>query len=177
MCWSLERVALSILVLYMPLIQYVVALAVMEAVKSVCDKKVISNSFRCFHGSLISILTSELKIINIRSGTSTYRSKKFNVSAEGILVACLKEKNFLVPSFINLKCSLIYSCTEGLTSSGYLLAIGDDNQMYELHPDGNRSGQKKTMLQRFSCSILLEEATVVLSTPITQLLLASIIKE
>lgn len=132
MCWSLERVALSILVLYMPLIQYVVALAVMEAVKSVCDKKVISNSFRCFHGSLISILTSELKIINIRSGTSTYRSKKFNVSAgnrhyyfyylqvrwlckhllEGILVACLKEKNFLVPSFINLKCSLIYSCTE-----------------------------------------------------------------
>ena len=26
----------------------------------------------------------------------------------------------------------------GLTSSGYLLAIGDDNQMYELHPDGNR---------------------------------------
>ncbi|KDO80762.1 hypothetical protein CISIN_1g0175181mg, partial [Citrus sinensis] len=27
----------------------------------------------------------------------------------------------------------------GLTSSGYLLAIGDDNQMCELHPDGNSS--------------------------------------
>uniref|UniRef100_A0A1J3JCE4 Biotin--protein ligase 1, chloroplastic n=1 Tax=Noccaea caerulescens TaxID=107243 RepID=A0A1J3JCE4_NOCCA len=27
---------------------------------------------------------------------------------------------------------------QGLTSSGYLSAIGDDNQMCELHPDGNR---------------------------------------
>ncbi|CAL5333327.1 unnamed protein product [Camellia sinensis] len=27
----------------------------------------------------------------------------------------------------------------GLTSSGYLLALGEDNQMCELHPDGNRS--------------------------------------
>ena len=27
---------------------------------------------------------------------------------------------------------------QGLTSSGYLLAIGDDYQMCELHPDGNR---------------------------------------
>lgn len=27
---------------------------------------------------------------------------------------------------------------QGLTSSGYLLAIGDDSQMCELHPDGNR---------------------------------------
>uniref|UniRef100_A0A0A0LDB6 Biotin protein ligase C-terminal domain-containing protein n=1 Tax=Cucumis sativus TaxID=3659 RepID=A0A0A0LDB6_CUCSA len=26
---------------------------------------------------------------------------------------------------------------QGLTSSGYLLAIGDDYQMCELHPDGN----------------------------------------
>ncbi|XP_021748416.1 biotin--protein ligase 2-like isoform X2 [Chenopodium quinoa] len=26
---------------------------------------------------------------------------------------------------------------QGLTSSGYLLAIGDDGQMCELHPDGN----------------------------------------
>lgn len=29
-------------------------------------------------------------------------------------------------------------CLQGLTSSGYLLAVGDDNQMCELHPDGNR---------------------------------------
>ncbi|KAG4923711.1 hypothetical protein JHK87_049251 [Glycine soja] len=27
---------------------------------------------------------------------------------------------------------------QGLTSSGYLLAVGDDNHMCELHPDGNR---------------------------------------
>ncbi|KAF5954928.1 hypothetical protein HYC85_007784 [Camellia sinensis] len=27
---------------------------------------------------------------------------------------------------------------QGLTSSGYLLALGEDNQMCELHPDGNR---------------------------------------
>ncbi|GAU45408.1 hypothetical protein TSUD_134250 [Trifolium subterraneum] len=33
---------------------------------------------------------------------------------------------------------------QGLTSSGYLLAVGDDNQMCELHPDGNRIGQKET---------------------------------
>ncbi|KAJ4866053.1 Uncharacterized protein Rs2_52429 [Raphanus sativus] len=86
MCWSLERVALSILVLYMPLIQYVVALAVMEAVKSVCDKK----------EWYLNIQIKEVQCI---------------------LVACLKEKNFLVPSFINLKCSLIYSCTEDLNLS------------------------------------------------------------
>ena len=27
---------------------------------------------------------------------------------------------------------------QGLTTSGYLLAVGDDGQMCELHPDGNR---------------------------------------
>ncbi|CAK9135525.1 unnamed protein product [Ilex paraguariensis] len=27
---------------------------------------------------------------------------------------------------------------QGLTSSGYLLAIGEDGHMCELHPDGNR---------------------------------------
>ncbi|KAK6939824.1 Biotinyl protein ligase (BPL) and lipoyl protein ligase (LPL), catalytic domain, partial [Dillenia turbinata] len=36
---------------------------------------------------------------------------------------------------------------QGLTSSGYLLAVGEDNQMYELHPDGNRTGQQETELK------------------------------
>ena len=33
--------------------------------------------------------------------------------------------------------NLAYS-TQGLTSSGYLLAVGEDDKSYELHPDGNR---------------------------------------
>ncbi|GAB2290848.1 ATP-dependent 5'-3' DNA helicase hcs1 [Dionaea muscipula] len=35
---------------------------------------------------------------------------------------------------------------QGLTSSGYLLAVGDDGQLSELHPDGNRSRIKKRIL-------------------------------
>ncbi|EOA29075.1 hypothetical protein CARUB_v10025337mg, partial [Capsella rubella] len=37
---------------------------------------------------------------------------------------------------------------QGLTSSGYLLAIGDDNQMYELHPDGNSFDFFKGLVRR-----------------------------
>uniref|UniRef100_A0A7N2RB15 BPL/LPL catalytic domain-containing protein n=1 Tax=Quercus lobata TaxID=97700 RepID=A0A7N2RB15_QUELO len=37
---------------------------------------------------------------------------------------------------------------QGLTSSGYLLAIGEDNQMYELHPDGNSLDFFKGLIRR-----------------------------
>jgi biotin--protein ligase len=37
---------------------------------------------------------------------------------------------------------------QGLTSSGYLLAVGDDNQMYELHPDGNSFDFFKGLVRR-----------------------------
>ncbi|KAG9441746.1 hypothetical protein H6P81_017600 [Aristolochia fimbriata] len=37
---------------------------------------------------------------------------------------------------------------EGLTSSGYLLAIGEDGKYYELHPDGNSFDFFKGLVQR-----------------------------
>lgn len=37
---------------------------------------------------------------------------------------------------------------QGLTSSGYLLAIGEDNQMCELHPDGNSFDFFKGLVKR-----------------------------
>ncbi|KAB5568634.1 hypothetical protein DKX38_002427 [Salix brachista] len=40
-----------------------------------------------------------------------------------------KNENQVVESVVTI---------QGLTSSGYLLAISEDNHMCELHPDGNR---------------------------------------
>ncbi|KAI7741454.1 hypothetical protein M8C21_008534 [Ambrosia artemisiifolia] len=37
---------------------------------------------------------------------------------------------------------------QGLTSSGYLLAIADDGKMYELHPDGNSFDFFKGLVRR-----------------------------
>ncbi|KAJ6919972.1 biotin--protein ligase 2-like isoform X2 [Populus alba x Populus x berolinensis] len=37
---------------------------------------------------------------------------------------------------------------QGLTPSGYLLAIGEDNQMCELHPDGNSFDFFKGLVRR-----------------------------
>ncbi|KAK9945744.1 hypothetical protein M0R45_011243 [Rubus argutus] len=37
---------------------------------------------------------------------------------------------------------------QGLTSTGYLLAIGDDNQMCQLHPDGNSFDFFKGLVRR-----------------------------
>ncbi|XVF64632.1 hypothetical protein PTKIN_Ptkin09bG0183700 [Pterospermum kingtungense] len=177
-----------------PLVQYVVSLAVTEAIKDVCDR----NGFPCLDVRIKwpnDLYLNGLKVGGILC-TSTYKSKKFNVSS-GIglnvgnekpttcLNAALKElssttnefrKEDIMASFFN-KFEMLYDIfinqgfrtleelyyrtwlhsgqrvivqeknddrvvenvvtIQGLTSSGYLLAIGDDNQMCELHPDGN----------------------------------------
>ncbi|KAG5382091.1 hypothetical protein IGI04_033561 [Brassica rapa subsp. trilocularis] len=184
-----------------PLIQYVVGLAVTEAVKSVCDKKGLPYTDVKIKWRN-DIYLNSLKIGGVLPQRTDQRSVGLNVDNEQpttCLNAVLKDlspmsdlfkkKNFLVPSLIRLKRYLIYSCAQrfiskdmasqvtvmssvafsvwllsvkgfksrsfttghgftGLTSSGYLLAIGDDNQMYELHPDGNSFDFLKGLVRR-----------------------------
>ncbi|KAF3445708.1 hypothetical protein FNV43_RR10884 [Rhamnella rubrinervis] len=178
-----------------PLVQYVVSLAVTEAIKDICDKNGLP---------LVDVKIkwpNDLYLNNLKVGgilcTSTYTSKKFNISVGvGLNVdnekptTCLngflrelsvmtyqfKRKDILAAffdkfeQFYNLFVDQGFQSLEelyyktwlhsgqrvivqekneeqlvenvvtvqGLTSSGYLLAIGDDGQMCELHPDGNR---------------------------------------
>ncbi|XP_006405254.2 biotin--protein ligase 2 isoform X1 [Eutrema salsugineum] len=187
-----------------PLIQYVVSLAVTEAVKDVCDKKGLP------YIDVKIKWPNDLYLNGLKVGgilcTSTYRSKKFHVSVgvglnvdneqpttclntvlkdispastllkrEEILGAFFHKFEkffdlFIDQGFKSLE-ELYYRTwlhseqrviteekmedrvvqnvvtIQGLTSSGYLLAIGDDKQMYELQPDGNRSSPKKNMIQ------------------------------
>ncbi|KAH7524484.1 hypothetical protein FEM48_Zijuj06G0124100 [Ziziphus jujuba var. spinosa] len=218
-----------------PLVQYVVSLAVTEAIKDICDKNVSFSVCVTFIVRLESSVSAmamqenvkglpyvdvkikwpnDLYLNNLKVGgilcTSTYKSKKFNISAgdwtlpladhvqiciglnvdnekpticlNGLLrelsvVAYQFEREDILASFFN-KFEIFYDLfmdqgfqsleelyyktwlhsgqrvivqeknedqvvenvvtVQGLTSSGYLLAIGDDNQMCELHPDGNR---------------------------------------
>ncbi|XP_050207009.1 biotin--protein ligase 2-like isoform X2 [Mercurialis annua] len=179
-----------------PLLQYVVSLAVTEAIKDVCHK----NGLPFLDVKIKwpnDLYLNGLKVGGILCN-STYKSKKFNVSAgiglnvdnekpttclnavlrelsdsaasqlsrEDILAAFFNKFENLYGIFINdgfRNLEELYYRTwlhsgqrviiqekindrqvenvitiQGLTSSGYLLAIGEDNQMYELHPDGNR---------------------------------------
>ncbi|XP_010472583.1 PREDICTED: biotin--protein ligase 1, chloroplastic isoform X1 [Camelina sativa] len=188
-----------------PLVQYVVSLAVTEAVNHVCDKKgfpYIDVKIKWPND----LYLNGLKVGGILC-TSTYRSKKFHVSV-GVglnvdneqpttcLNAALKDMSpasnllkreeilgaffhqfekffdlFMDQGFKSLE-ELYYRTwlhseqrviveekvqeqvvqnvvtIQGLTSSGYLLAIGDDNQMYELHPDGNSFDFFKGLVRR-----------------------------
>ncbi|CAI0438150.1 unnamed protein product [Linum tenue] len=202
-----------------PLLQYVVSLAVTEAIKEVCEKNVIYPSYdeinRFFQG--LPYMSARIKWPNdiylngLKVGgilcTSTYRSKKFNISAGiGLNVdndkpttclnaflreispaACHLTREEIVASFFN-KFEKLYDIfinqgfgpleelycgtwlhsgqrviiqekekdqvtesmvtIQGLTSSGYLLAMGEDNQMYELHPDGNSFDFFKGLIRR-----------------------------
>ncbi|KAF9613032.1 hypothetical protein IFM89_005466 [Coptis chinensis] len=179
-----------------PLLQYVVCLAMVEAIKDVCDVKGFA-----FIDVRIK-WPNDLYLNGVKVGgilcTSTYRSKKFNVSVgiglnvdnempttclnkvlselsmmdcklrrEEILAAFFKRFENFYHVFINqgfraleeMYCRVwlhsgqrvviqeknnedesvdeVAVTVQGLTSSGYLLAIDDDNQLYELHPDGN----------------------------------------
>ncbi|KAF9687245.1 hypothetical protein SADUNF_Sadunf02G0073500 [Salix dunnii] len=214
-----------------PLLQYVVSLAVTEAIKDVCDKNVVSQDVSLRFDSLICThlgvydLFQGLPLIDVRIkwpndlylnglkvggilSTSTYKSKKFNVSIgkyvsfsviynciglnvdnekpttclnaflrELSAAACALRREDIVAAFLN-KFEIFYDLfinggfqtleelyyktwlhsgqrviiqeknenqvvenvvtIQGLTSSGYLLAISEDNHMCELHPDGNR---------------------------------------
>ncbi|KAF2291442.1 hypothetical protein GH714_024194 [Hevea brasiliensis] len=179
-----------------PLLQYVVSLAVTEAIKDVCHRKGLP-----FLDVKIK-WPNDLYLNGLKVGgilcTSTYKSKKFNVSAgiglnvnnekpttclnaiirelsaaafqlrrEEIIAAFFNKFENLYDLFINQGFQTLeelYHRTwlhsgqrviiqenngdqvvenvvtiQGLTSSGYLFAIGDDNQICELHPDGNRN--------------------------------------
>ncbi|KAK9219690.1 hypothetical protein WN943_008336 [Citrus x changshan-huyou] len=200
-----------------PLLQYVASLALTEAINYVCSR----DGLPCLDIKIK--WPNDLYLNGIKVGgilcTSTYRTKKFNVSIgiglnvnneepttclnavlrklsdstyqfrrEDVIAAFFNKFETFYDTFINqgfqtleelyyktwlhsgqrvivqeknedqavenvvtiqfLLISVVYelynlygskatSCLEGLTSSGYLLAIGDDNQMCELHPDGN----------------------------------------
>ncbi|KAG6578991.1 Biotin--protein ligase 1, chloroplastic, partial [Cucurbita argyrosperma subsp. sororia] len=125
-----------------PLLQYVISLAIIEAIKDLCDKEGLPSI------DLKIKLPNDLYVKGLKVGgilcTSTYRSKKFNVTAgfraleelyyqtwlhSGQRVIVQEKKDDQeVENVVTI---------QGLTSSGHLLAIGDDSQMCELHPDGN----------------------------------------
>ncbi|CAH8376714.1 unnamed protein product [Eruca vesicaria subsp. sativa] len=188
-----------------PLIQYIVSLAITEAVKDVCDNKGLP------YIDLKIKWPNDLYLNGLKVGgilcTSTYRSRKFHVSV-GVglnvdndqpttcLNAVLKDISpasillkreeivgaffdkfekffdlFIDQGFKSLE-ELYYRTwlhsgqrvivedkigdqvvqnvvtIQGLTSSGYLLAIGDDYQMCELHPDGNSFDFFKGLVRR-----------------------------
>ncbi|KAJ4700613.1 Biotin--protein ligase 2 [Melia azedarach] len=209
---SLQRAALCFLFLYkwqdgrvVPLLQYVISLAVTEAIKDICDK----NGLPCLDVKIKwpnDLYLNGLKVGGILC-TSTYKLKKFNVSAgiglnvnneepttclnaalrklsdavyqfrrEDVMAAFFNKFESFYDLFINQGFQTLeelYYKTwlhsgqrvivqeknedqvtenvvtiQGLTSSGYLLAIGDDNQMCELHPDGNSLDFFKGLIRR-----------------------------
>ncbi|KAG7016515.1 Biotin--protein ligase 2, partial [Cucurbita argyrosperma subsp. argyrosperma] len=95
-----------------PLLQYVISLAIIEAIKDLCDKE-----FQNFPGDLI--LTKSMNNATLVSGS------------RGTLLSDM--------------------VAQGLTSSGHLLAIGDDSQMCELHPDGN------SLFELYNCELSEKE--------------------
>uniref|UniRef100_A0A803MGJ9 BPL/LPL catalytic domain-containing protein n=1 Tax=Chenopodium quinoa TaxID=63459 RepID=A0A803MGJ9_CHEQI len=181
-----------------PLVQYIASLALTEAIKDLCFNNGLPQL-----GVKIK-WPNDLYLNGLKVGgvlcTSTYKSKKFNISVGiGLNVdnkqpttclnarlqqiasmSCQLRKEDILASFFNKfenffdqflsqgfkPLEELYYQTwlhsgqrvivqdtregqivdnaatiQGLTSSGYLLAIGDDGQMCELHPDGNRSFQ------------------------------------
>ncbi|KAJ8762987.1 hypothetical protein K2173_023116 [Erythroxylum novogranatense] len=188
-----------------PLLQYVVSLAVTEAIKDVCNKEGLP------YLDVKIKWPNDLYINGLKVGgilcTSTYKLKKFNVSAgiglnvsnekpttclnevlrilstsdfqlrrEDVLAAFFNKFEKLYDLFINQGFQTLedlYYKTwlhsgqrviiqenngdqsvenvvtiQGLTSSGYLLAFGDDGQMCELHPDGNSFDFFKGLVRR-----------------------------
>ncbi|KAI4307316.1 hypothetical protein L6164_030518 [Bauhinia variegata] len=188
-----------------PLVQYVVSLAITEAIKDICDK----NGLPCVDVKIKwpnDLYLNGLKVGGILC-TSTYKSKKFNVSAgiglnvnnekpttclntilrelsveayqfrrEDVLAAFFNKFEKFYDLFVNQGFQTLeelYYKTwlhsgqrvivqeknedkvvqhvvtiQGLTSSGFLLAVGDDNQMCELHPDGNSFDFFKGLVRR-----------------------------
>ncbi|KAJ4963683.1 hypothetical protein NE237_023622 [Protea cynaroides] len=189
-----------------PLLQYVVTLAMTEAMNAICDANGLA------HLGLKIKWPNDLYLNGLKVGgvlcTSTYKSKKFNVSIgiglnvdnekpttclnaalrelssdtyelrrEDILVAFFKAFENLFGIFLRegfqaleeLYCKTwlhsgqrvviqerrddqrvedVVVTIQGLTTSGYLLGFGEDNQMYELHPDGNSFDFFKGLIRR-----------------------------
>ncbi|XP_052296919.1 biotin--protein ligase 2-like isoform X1 [Citrus sinensis] len=188
-----------------PLLQYVASLALTEAINYVCSR----DGLPCLDIKIK--WPNDLYLNGIKVGgilcTSTYRTKKFNVSIgiglnvnneepttclnavlrklsdstyqfrrEDVIAAFFNKFETFYDTFINQGFQTLeelYYKTwlhsgqrvivqeknedqvvenvvtiQGLTSSGYLLAIGDDNQMCELHPDGNSLDFFKGLIRR-----------------------------
>ncbi|XP_017219400.2 biotin--protein ligase 1, chloroplastic isoform X4 [Daucus carota subsp. sativus] len=138
-----------------PLVQYVVSLAMTEAINDVCTKDGVP------YLDVRIKWPNDLYLDGLKVGgilcTSTYRSKKFNVSAGFKPLEELYYKTWLHSGQRVIveeknddkdhgRQSMV--TIQGLTSSGYLLAIGDDNQMCELHPDGNSFDFFKGLIRR-----------------------------
>ncbi|XP_058097234.1 biotin--protein ligase 2-like [Magnolia sinica] len=188
-----------------PLLQYVVSLAMTEAINTVCEKIGLP------HLDVKIKWPNDLYLNGLKVGgilcTSTYKSKKFNVSAGiGLNVdnekptTCLNamirkltstyqlKREHILAEFFN-KFEILFDVfmsqgfqaledlyyktwlhsgqkvvieernegqsienivvtIQGLTPSGYLLAIGEDNNKYELHPDGNSFDFFKGLVRR-----------------------------
>lgn len=188
-----------------PLLQYVVSLAVTEAIKDICSRNGLP------YLDIKIKWPNDLYLNGIKVGgilcTSTYKTKKFNVSTgiglnvnneepttclnavlrklsdsanqfrrEDVIAAFFNKFETFYDIFINQGFQtleeLYYKTwlhsgqrvivqeenedqvvenvvtVQGLTSSGYLLAIGEDNQMCELHPDGNSLDFFKGLIRR-----------------------------
>lgn len=191
----------------LPLLQYVVSLAIIEAIEAVCKAKFLPlPNVRIKWPN--DIYAEGLKIGGVLC-TSTYSSKKFNVTVgiglnldnekpttclnsllqklttnthllqkEELLVAFFGKFEVLLDVFLkqgfstleskyyekwlhseqkvlleegqgqNHCPSNVFVTVKGLTSSGYLLAIDDENNKYELHPDGNSYDFFKGLVRR-----------------------------
>lgn len=191
----------------LPLLQYVVSLAIIEAIEAVCEAKFLPPpNVRIKWPN--DIYAEGLKIGGVLC-TSTYSSKNFNVTVgiglnldneqpttclnsllqksttnthilrkEEILVAFFGKFEVLLDVFLKQGFSTLESkyyekwlhseqkvlleegqgqddcpssvfvTVKGLTSSGYLLAIDDENNKYELHPDGNSYDFFKGLVRR-----------------------------
>ena len=82
-------------------------------------------------------------VLKTLRGSVKWKSPKRTISVSGGLGRLHKCTMFYdFHGFKNRNCfhNHKFACffIQGLTPTGYLLAIGDDNQMCELHPDGNR---------------------------------------
>lgn len=191
----------------LPLLQYVVSLAIIEAIEAVCEAKFLPPpNVRIKWPN--DIYAEGLKIGGVLC-TSTYSSKRFNVTVgiglnldnekpttclnsllqksttnthilrkEELLVAFFGKFEVLLDVFLKQgfstleskyyekwlhseqrvlleegqgqdRCpSSVFVTVKGLTSSGYLLAIDDENNKYELHPDGNSYDFFKGLVRR-----------------------------
>lgn len=190
----------------LPLLQYVVSLAMTEAIRELCRANGLPNlDVRIKWPN--DLYLNGLKVGGILC-TSTYRSKKFNVCVgiglnldnekpttclntvlggmcssshklmrEDILAAFFNKFESLFEAFhtkgFQVLEELYYGTwlhsgqkvvieekaegkpienievmIQGLTSSGYLLATGEDNKNYELHPDGNSFDFFKGLVRR-----------------------------
>ncbi|KAG6776055.1 hypothetical protein POTOM_019558 [Populus tomentosa] len=84
------------------------------------------NKFEKLYGLFINGTLVDIHIVAFRGLLQI--SSRCSCSGQRVIIQ-EKNENQVVENVVTI---------QGLTPSGYLLAIGEDNQMCELHPDGNR---------------------------------------